>query len=553
MGRQPRYRREREELAAVLAYGPIRRAPNLVKILTYICEQQFKGKAAQIKEFNIAVEALGRPATFDSCQNSIVRVEAHNLRKRLREYYETVGADHEVKIHLSEVGYVPEFRRERKAPAGQEDGRGSETKTRGAGHNESNAGKPAVGPPSEAFAAAEDASQGPAGTGAIAAAPAFQPLSDALATGQPARSMIRRRTAALLAACAVVAVIAAVLASFHWNGRRPAPVRTASAASGDPASSGLPPATAAAGEAVRINCGWTSSDWVDGAGDKWLSDRYFTGGAAIRKPNARIQRTFDQDIFRTAREGDFQYRIPLPPGVYELHLHLAEIEHGLENSDNDGTSQRRFSVTLNGEPLLKDFDIVLQAGGASIAEERVFTGISPAADGHLALRFSPFLGLALVSGIEILPGEPGQIRPVRIVMNGLGGRLTGRWGDVIGTNEPGLYAGQRWGQFSYAIPVADGEYTIRLMFAESNFGVTNFGVDNYEGGGAGCRLFDVYCNGTLLLDDFDVFREAGGPNRAVVRTFRNVRPNGSGKLLLSFLPVKDYPMVRAIEVLPETD
>jgi hypothetical protein len=37
----------------------------------------------------------------------------------------------------------------------------------------------------------------------------------------------------------------------------------------------------------------------------------------------------------------------------------------------------------------------------------------------------------------------------------------------------------------------------------------------------------------------------------VVRTFRHLRPNGQGKLLLSFSPVNNYATVRAIEVVPE--
>jgi hypothetical protein len=37
-----------------------------------------------------------------------------------------------------------------------------------------------------------------------------------------------------------------------------------------------------------------------------------------------------------------------------------------------------------------------------------------------------------------------------------------------------------------------------------------------------------------------------------VRTFHGLRPNGQGKLLLSFSPQVDYAEVRAIEVLDES-
>src|SRR6185437_7719374 len=69
--------------------------------------------------------------------------------------------------------------------------------------------------------------------------------------------------------------------------------------------------------------------------------------------------------------------------------------------------------------------------------------------------------------------------------------------------------------------------------------------------GTGCRVFDVSCNGVSLLHDFDIFKVAGGAFRPVVRSFHDLRPNGQGKLLISFSPKVNYAEVRAIEVLDE--
>src|ERR1700722_4786355 len=104
---------EKNELQSVLASGIFNRAPNLAHVLTYVCVQYFEGAAEQIKEYNIAVEALGRPAGFDQKRDSIVRVEAHRLRKRLREYYEAEGASHVVRIDIPPGQYVPHFVRQR--------------------------------------------------------------------------------------------------------------------------------------------------------------------------------------------------------------------------------------------------------------------------------------------------------------------------------------------------------------------------------------------------------------------------------------------------------
>src|SRR5258708_6251227 len=101
--------REKQEVAAVLASGIFNRAPNLAHVLTYVCAKYFEGAAADIKEYNIAIEALGRPPEFDQKRDSIVRVEAHRLRKRLKEYYEREGAAHEIHIEIPSGQYTPHF------------------------------------------------------------------------------------------------------------------------------------------------------------------------------------------------------------------------------------------------------------------------------------------------------------------------------------------------------------------------------------------------------------------------------------------------------------
>src|SRR5438067_13843828 len=103
------FERERSELATLLATGIFNRAPSLAQLLTYICERHFQGEAGQLKEYNIAVEALGRPPEFDQKRDSIVRVEAHRLRKRLKEYYDAEGADHAVRIEIPSGQYAPRF------------------------------------------------------------------------------------------------------------------------------------------------------------------------------------------------------------------------------------------------------------------------------------------------------------------------------------------------------------------------------------------------------------------------------------------------------------
>ena len=68
------------ELKALIASGIFAKAPSLALLLDYVCTKYFEGQANEIKEYSIAVEALGRPPSFDPKQDSIVRVEAFRLR-----------------------------------------------------------------------------------------------------------------------------------------------------------------------------------------------------------------------------------------------------------------------------------------------------------------------------------------------------------------------------------------------------------------------------------------------------------------------------------------
>ena len=98
---------EKAELRKILASRLFSRAPTLSKMLAYICEMYFVGQADHIKEYNVAVEALGRGPDFDSGGDSIVRVEAARLRKHLEQYYATEDAGSTLRLRLADVGYAP--------------------------------------------------------------------------------------------------------------------------------------------------------------------------------------------------------------------------------------------------------------------------------------------------------------------------------------------------------------------------------------------------------------------------------------------------------------
>lgn len=110
-----------------------------------------------------------------------------------------------------------------------------------------------------------------------------------------------------------------------------------------------------------------------------------------------------------------------------------------------------------------------------------------------------------------------------------------------------IYGSERWGHFSYSVPVADGTYRLILKFAEGHYGRRNTGI-----GGEGSRLFDIFSNGVALARNFDIVKVAGGEGRPFEKAFTGIRPNAQGKIVLSFVPVQGMACVNGIELVEES-
>jgi beta-galactosidase len=65
---------------------------------------------------------------------------------------------------------------------------------------------------------------------------------------------------------------------------------------------------------------------------------------------------------------------------------------------------------------------------------------------------------------------------------------------------------------------------------------------------SGERRFDVAANGARVLADLDVSAQAGGPLKALNKTFETHA--GDQGLTLEFTPTKGEAIVSAIEVIP---
>jgi hypothetical protein len=57
----------------------------------------------------------------------------------------------------------------------------------------------------------------------------------------------------------------------------------------------------------------------------WGADNFFTGGSTYSISAIPISNTADDSIYQTERLGLFSYQIPVPIGIYEINIHLAEL------------------------------------------------------------------------------------------------------------------------------------------------------------------------------------------------------------------------------------
>lgn len=104
----PGYERIRKTLETILASEKFLSAPQMSAFLRYVVVQAATGNKGRIKAYTVAVDALGKPETFDPQNDPVVRVLAGRLRSTLSAYYEQ-HADADVIIEMKPGSYVPTF------------------------------------------------------------------------------------------------------------------------------------------------------------------------------------------------------------------------------------------------------------------------------------------------------------------------------------------------------------------------------------------------------------------------------------------------------------
>ena len=116
----------------------------------------------------------------------------------------------------------------------------------------------------------------------------------------------------------------------------------------------------------------------------------------------------------------------------------------------------------------------------------------------------------------------------------------GEFAKIAGARDAWIYTFACEGLSRCAVPLTgpkspEGIYTVSLHFAETD-----------DKAAPGRRVFDVAVQDRTVLKGFDVAAEAGGADRAVVRTFKGIRVKGD--LEITFAPRDGKPLLCGLSV-----
>lgn len=98
------------QLRTILASPAFHGSKRCQQFLEYVCEKSLAGEAGGLKERTVAIDVFGRQPQSELGEDTIVRVGAREVRKRLAQFYVSPeGIACRVKIDLPAGSYAPEF------------------------------------------------------------------------------------------------------------------------------------------------------------------------------------------------------------------------------------------------------------------------------------------------------------------------------------------------------------------------------------------------------------------------------------------------------------
>jgi len=98
-----------EELNRITAHALFKDTTRMKRFLKYVVNESLEGRDDRLKGYSIGLEVFDRPEDFDPQADTIVRVQAGQLRRRLDLYYADDGMNNPVRILVPKGRYAPVF------------------------------------------------------------------------------------------------------------------------------------------------------------------------------------------------------------------------------------------------------------------------------------------------------------------------------------------------------------------------------------------------------------------------------------------------------------
>jgi hypothetical protein len=334
---------------------------------------------------------------------------------------------------------------------------------------------------------------------------------------------------------------------------------------------------------LYINAG--GADYVDGSGNTWVADTYYSGGTVYSlRVSPPIADTIEDALYWKERYGSMRYNIPLPfNGVFTVKLYYAETY-----SKTKAVGARVFSVEIEGGLVVRSQLDIFAAVGSDTALVETFE--AEVTDGMLSIAFKSSKENPKINALEVHSSGSGGVsatpapttaqptpaqtaaKPVStptIVppvstptiggdsttvyrVNAGGGSYTDTLGQaweadtsfvsfgrsftlagvaIEGTDDDALFQSERYDHPSddpmrFDFDLENGSYEVKLGFSEV-YGLTT-----------GKRVFDVIINDDVVIQSHDIFAKVGA-NKADIEEFSVLVTNGM--LTITFRHVVENP------------
>ncbi len=303
-----------------------------------------------------------------------------------------------------------------------------------------------------------------------------------------------------------------------------------------------------AASSVQINAGGP-------AASPFVADTDFSGGSTASVSNtidtSGVTNPAPQAVYQSNRYGNFTYTIPglTASAAYTVRLHFAE-EYWTK------AGQRVFNVSINGQQVLTNFDIVATTGAEYKAVVEQFNATA-SSGGSITIQFTTVVDNAQVNGIEVLGGGSATPTPTPTSTPTSGPPNFGTNTYIFTPSTPlsqiqstvnsiaNQQVGNQFGTQRYAFLFAPGTYG-------SSSNPLNFQVGYYTSvAGLGRSPTDVVINGSI-----DAYNQCDGTTcnattnfwRSVSNLTINVTNPNAGCYSAEFWAVSQAAPLRRVEI-----